>query len=222
MNWWSATGLYIFGCLNFSYFIFYIILLFPQILYFRVYLSFHVIHIGVFSNVHKILLYLYIFNIMHLKYSIGIWVQSRKEDQILRLDLNPYWVIFKITHVSTVVVGSKYFRFEIFLGASVRDSPARWQRCFAAFACEPGSWIGSIGFWVLFLSFGFLFERFAAHSDGASPAYAGIVYSLFILDCMVLYLYLLLFCLFWNLSYFIHLAFRTHVSSCVHGGINHP
>jgi hypothetical protein len=57
---------------------------------FRVYLSFHVIHIGVFSNVHKIVLDLYIFNIVYLKYSIGIWVQSRKEDQILRLDLNPY------------------------------------------------------------------------------------------------------------------------------------
>jgi hypothetical protein len=42
------------------------------------------------------------------KVNIGIWVQSRKEDQILRLDLNPYWVIFKITHVSTMVVGSMY------------------------------------------------------------------------------------------------------------------
>jgi hypothetical protein len=52
---------------------------------------------------------------MHLKHSIGIWVQFRKEDQILRLDLNSYWEILKITHVSTVVVGSRYFRFGIFL-----------------------------------------------------------------------------------------------------------
>jgi hypothetical protein len=44
-------------------------------------------------------------------------------------------------------------------------------------------------FWVLF-------ESFVAHSDGASPAYTGVVYSLFILDYMVMYLYLLLFCLF--------------------------
>jgi hypothetical protein len=62
---------------------------------------------------------------MHLKYSIGIWVQSRKVDQILRLDLNPYWVKFKITHVSTVVVGSRYFRFgtilERVLGTVLRD-----------------------------------------------------------------------------------------------------
>jgi hypothetical protein len=29
---------------------------------FRVYISFHVIHVGVFTNVHKVLLYLYIFN----------------------------------------------------------------------------------------------------------------------------------------------------------------
>jgi hypothetical protein len=55
---------------------------------FRVYLSFHVIHISIFSNAHKVLLYLHIFNIMYLKYSIGIWVQSRKEDKILRMDLN--------------------------------------------------------------------------------------------------------------------------------------
>jgi hypothetical protein len=69
--------------------------------------------------------YLYIFNITHLKHSIGIWVQSREEDQILRLDLNPYRVIYKITHVSTVVVGSRYFRFGIFvervLGTVLRD-----------------------------------------------------------------------------------------------------
>jgi hypothetical protein len=37
-----------------------------------------------------------------------------------------HFKVFKITHVSTVVVGSTYFRFRIFfLGASVRDSPAR-------------------------------------------------------------------------------------------------
>jgi hypothetical protein len=159
---------------------------------------------------------------LHLKYQYRCWVQSRKEDQILRLDLNPYWVIFKITHVSTVIVGSRYFQVRGFLGASARDSPARWQRCFAACAREPGSGLGSISFWVLLLSFGFLFERFAAHSDGASPAYVGVVYSLFILDCMVMYLYLLLFCLFWDFSCIIHLAFRTRVSSCVRGGINHP
>jgi hypothetical protein len=60
-----------------------------------------------------------------LNISIGFLVQSRKEDQILTLDLNPYWVIFKITHVSTVDVGSRYFRFEIFLewviGTVLRD-----------------------------------------------------------------------------------------------------
>jgi hypothetical protein len=49
-----------------------------------------------FLNVHKISLYLYIINTIHLKYSIGVWVQSRKEDQILRLNLNPYCVIFKL------------------------------------------------------------------------------------------------------------------------------
>jgi hypothetical protein len=52
-----------------------------------------------------------------------------------------------------------------------------------------------------------------------APAYVGVVFSLFILDCMVMYILLLLFCLFCDFSYFIHLAFRTHVSSCVRGGI---
>jgi hypothetical protein len=47
---------------------------------FRVYLSFHVIHVGVFLNVHKILLYSRIFIILHLKYGISIWVQSRKKN----------------------------------------------------------------------------------------------------------------------------------------------
>jgi hypothetical protein len=76
----------------FEFFVLYILYYFSISIYFlfRVYLPFHVIHIGVFSNVHKILLYLYIFSIMYLKCSIDIWVQSRKEDQILRLDLNPY------------------------------------------------------------------------------------------------------------------------------------
>jgi hypothetical protein len=73
----------------------------------------------------KILLYLPINIILHFNISIGFWVQSRKEDQILRLDLNPYRVIFKIIHVSTVVVGSRYFRFGILLervlGTVLRD-----------------------------------------------------------------------------------------------------
>jgi Na+/H+ antiporter NhaC len=37
---------------------------------------------------------------------------------------------------------------------------------------------------------------FAAYSDGASPADVSVVFSLFILDCMVMYIILLLFCLF--------------------------
>jgi hypothetical protein len=92
---------------------------------FRVYLPFHVIHIGVFSNVHKIVLDLYIFNIMHLKYSIGIWVQSMKEDQILRLDLNPYWIIFKLLTFPRWLWDPDIFRFGILLewvlGTVLRD-----------------------------------------------------------------------------------------------------
>jgi hypothetical protein len=84
-----------FGCLIFILYILYYIIIFINFL-FRVYLSFHVIHVGIFSNVHKILLYSHMIIIFTydyyiiLKYGIGICVQSRKQDQILRLDLNLY------------------------------------------------------------------------------------------------------------------------------------
>jgi hypothetical protein len=56
----------------------------------------------------------------------------------------------------------------------------------------------------------------------AGPAYIGLVFCLFILDCMVMYIYIIIILfILWSL-YFIHLAFRTHVSSCVRGRIKHP
>jgi hypothetical protein len=123
------------------------------------YLSFHVIHIGVsFQTCIKHYYYLYIFNIVYLKYSIGIWVQSRKEDQILKLDLNPYWVIFKLLTFSRWLWDPDITGAGLSVDESARCSPARWQGCFAAFASELGSWIGSIGFlslisffWVFYL-----------------------------------------------------------------------
>jgi hypothetical protein len=63
-------GIY-FGCLIFVLYILYYIIIFTDFL-FQIYLSFHVIHVGVFSNVHKILLYSHIFIILHLKYDIDI------------------------------------------------------------------------------------------------------------------------------------------------------
>jgi hypothetical protein len=69
--------------------------------------------------------------------------------------------------------------------------------------------------------FGFYLRDFATHSDGVSPAGVWRCILLYILDCYCFVL-LLLFCLFGDLSYFIHLTFRTHVSSCARGGINHP
>jgi hypothetical protein len=69
--------------------------------------------------------------------------------------------------------------------------------------------------------FGLYLRDFATHSDWVSPVGVRRCIYLYILDCYCFVL-LLLFCLFWDLSYFIHLAFRTHVSSCVRGGINHP
>jgi hypothetical protein len=75
---------------------------------------------------------------------------------------------------------------------------------------------------VFFVSFFGLYLRdFANHSDGVSPAGVWRCIYLYILDCFVLYYY---YCFVYSGIYFIfiHLAFRTHVSSCVRGGIKHP
>jgi hypothetical protein len=69
----------------------------------------------------------------------------------------------------------------------------------------------------LIISFGFYLRDFAAHFDGVSPVDADIVFITVILNCIVMYPLLLLFCLF-CVIYFIYLAFRTHVLSCVRGG----
>jgi hypothetical protein len=156
---------------------------------------------------------------MHLKYSIGIWVQSRKEDKILRLDLNPYWVIFKLLTFSRWLWDPCITGAGLSVDESARCSPARWQGCFTAFTSESGSWIGSIGLLSLISFFWVLFERLLPIPMELAPAYVGVVFSLFILDCMVMYILLFLFYLFCDFSYFIHLAFRTRVSSCVCDGI---
>jgi hypothetical protein len=72
--------------------------------------------------------------IMHLKYSICIWVQSRKEDQILRLDLNLYWVILNYSRFHDGC-GIQVHRYRTIFGwESARCSPTWYQRCFAASA----------------------------------------------------------------------------------------
>jgi hypothetical protein len=60
-------------------------------------LSFHVITYRCFhENLHKLFIIFYMLIEVHLKHQFGIWVQSRKENQILRLNLNLYWVILKL------------------------------------------------------------------------------------------------------------------------------
>jgi hypothetical protein len=77
-----------------------------------------------------------------------------------------------------------------------------------------------IGF--LFLSLGFIWEIFAVHSDEISPAGVGRCTLLFILDCILFCIIIIIILFIQYLIYFIHLVFRTHVSLCVHDGINHP
>jgi hypothetical protein len=71
-------------------------------------------------------------------------------------------------------------------------------------------------FWVLF-------ERFAVHFDGINPRRCRRCTYLIILNCIVMYYYLLLFYLLCaNLFIYLILAFHTHVSSCVRGGVVTP
>jgi hypothetical protein len=70
-------------------------------------------------------------------------------------------------------------------------------------------------FWVLF-------ERFAPISMESPPPMQAL-YLFIILDCVVMYYYLLLFCLLCvDLFIYLILDFRTHVSSCVRGEIVTP
>jgi hypothetical protein len=67
---------------------------------------------------------------------------------------------------------------------------------------------------------GFSLRDFTVHSDGAILVDVGVVfyicYSGLLLLCIIIILFIL-----W-LIYFIHSVFRTHISSCVRGGIKHP
>jgi hypothetical protein len=113
------------------------------------------------------------------------------------MDLKPHWVTYHSRFHGGCGVQVLQERDRVF-DESARCSPTWWQRCFAASACKQGSGLGSIEFRVLFLLLGFSLRDFAAHSDGASPADVGVVFSLFILDFMVMYIILLLFCLFYD------------------------
>jgi hypothetical protein len=111
------------------------------------------------------------------------------------LDLKSHWVTYHSRFHGGCGVQVLQERDRVF-DESVRCSLAWWQRCFAASACEQGSGLVSIGIRVLFILLDFSLRDFAAHSDAASPADVGVVFSLFILDCMVMYIILLLFRLF--------------------------
>jgi hypothetical protein len=87
---------------------------------------------------------------------------------------------------------------------------------------EQGSWLGTIGFWVLFLSFGFLFERLCYPFRWSLPHwYQALYFTVYSELYIILYYYYYSF-VYSLLVYFIHLAFCMHVSSCVRGRINHP
>jgi hypothetical protein len=153
----------------------------------------------VFSQtVHKMLLYSHDYYIV-LKYNIGIWVQFRKEDQILRLDLNSYRVIFKLL---------TFLRSLWDPGTSVRDlylmrvlgAVLRVIRCVSPHQhSEQGSWLWLIGYWV------FIWEIFAIHSDEVSSTGVRRCTLLYILDYILFYIiviiiFILKFILFYLFS----------------------
>jgi hypothetical protein len=85
---------------------------------------------------------------------------------------------------------------DLFWWESTKCSPAWWQRCFAASACEQGSWLGSIWFRVLFFFWVFLWEILLPIPMELAPSMSAL-YSIFVtMDCYYFILLLLLFYLF--------------------------
>jgi hypothetical protein len=89
----------------FSYYILYYIKLFSQIFLFILGFLIITCHriLGILRRLHKYFqkldkcIFIYIISYkVQKKYQFSIWVQSRKKNQILRLDQNPYLVIFKL------------------------------------------------------------------------------------------------------------------------------
>jgi hypothetical protein len=73
----------------------------------------------------------------------------------------------------------------------------------------------------MIMTYRVLFERFLLPIPMEfSPAGVGHCILLCILDC-ILFCIIIIVLFIQCLIYSIHLAFRTHVSSCVRGGINH-
>jgi hypothetical protein len=118
------------------------------------------------------MLLLYLFRnkfLMVLSLSIEIY-------NISVLDLKPHWVTYHSHFHGGCGVQIFQERDRVF-DESARCSPAWWQRCFAASACEQGSRLGIYRVSSFISSFGFFSLRdFAAHSDGVSPADVGVVF----------------------------------------------
>jgi hypothetical protein len=85
--------------------------------------------------------------------------------------------------------GIQVYRFGIYLRESARDSPAWWQRCFAASVCELGSWLGflrDVGFFISYFEF-YLRDLLPILME-STPVDAGVVFIIVILDCIVMYI----------------------------------
>jgi hypothetical protein len=115
-------------------------------------------------------------------------------------------IFYKITHVSTVVVGSRCTVTGFIFGESARPSSARWQEYLAASACELGSRLGfhrDVKFW-LFLS-GFYLRDLLPIPMGLASADAGVVLTWsfwIVLSCIIIYYYFVYSAWFIYLSYF--------------------
>jgi hypothetical protein len=119
------------------------------------------------------------------------------------LDLNPYWVIFKITHVSTVIVGSRFTGsgsfLERVLGTVLWDNKSTPpHQLVSRIVLVRTPRVSGFDYF-----FGVLFERFVAHSDGASPCRCRRwIYLIFwtVLSCIYIYYCFVLFCVIYFFS----------------------
>jgi hypothetical protein len=105
------------------------------------------------------------------------------------LDLNPYKIIFKITHVSTVVVGSKFtsvgFVLMRVLGAVMHSDRDVSPHPHVSRVVDDDP--SGFEFYLFLLSFHL--RCLAAHSDGASSADVGVVFLFYYSELYIILYY---------------------------------
>jgi hypothetical protein len=155
-------------------------------------------------------IYIHIVILYYIKNTnIGIWVQCRKEDKILRLDLNSYGVIFKLLTFSWWLwdpgASPHLHMWECYGQSNVMTEVLR-----RIYICELGSLLGSIGFQVFdYFFWDFIWEiccPFQWSNPSLMQALYTFVYSGLYYHALLFIIILFILCWF---IYLFHSAFST-------------